>query len=131
VSGRLKVAPEHTEAHVLKQMRKPAFQLFEQFNILFERINRENLLNQQLVPYFISSHPGCTEADMAELAAKTKRLRFRLEQVQDFTPTPMTLATEMYYTGLHPCTLERIYCARSKEEKLAQRRFFFWYRPEK
>lgn len=125
VSGRLKVAPEHTEAHVLKLMRKPPFHLFEAFNTHFERINRENGLNQQLIPYFISSHPGCTEADMARLAACTGKLHFRLEQVQDFTPTPMTLATEMYYTGFHPYTLERIPCARSREEKLAQRRYFF------
>jgi uncharacterized radical SAM protein YgiQ len=125
VSGRLKVAPEHTEEHVLKLMRKPPFRLFEQFNALFDRTNEAHHLRQQLVPYFISSHPGCTAADMAELAAKTKKLHFRLEQVQDFTPTPMTLATEMYYTGFHPYTLECIYCARKKEEKLAQRRFFF------
>jgi uncharacterized radical SAM protein YgiQ len=125
VSGRLKVAPEHTEAHVLKLMRKPPFHLFEAFNAHFERINKENGLNQQLIPYFISSHPGCTEADMAQLAARTGKLHFRLEQVQDFTPTPMTLATEMYYTGFHPYTLEHIPCARSQAEKLAQRSFFF------
>jgi uncharacterized radical SAM protein YgiQ len=128
VSGRLKVAPEHTEEQVLKLMRKPPFRLFEQFNALFARINNENGMNQQLVPYFISSHPGCTEADMAELAAKTRKLHFHLEQIQDFTPTPMTLATEMYYTGFHPYTMERIPCARTQPEKLAQRRFFFWYR---
>jgi len=125
VSGRLKVAPEHTEERVLKLMRKPPFQQFEQFNALFERTNQAHGLNQQLVPYFISSHPGCTEADMAELATRVKKMHFRLEQVQDFTPTPMTLATEMYYTGLHPSTLERVYCARRQDEKLAQRRFFF------
>lgn len=128
VSGRLKVAPEHTEAHVLKLMRKPPFHLFEEFNAHFARINKENGLNQQLIPYFISSHPGCTETDMARLATRTEKLHFRLEQVQDFTPTPMTLATEMYYTGFHPYTLERIPCARSQAEKLAQRRFFFLYR---
>ena len=82
-------------------------------------------MNQQLIPYFISSHPGCTEADMANLAIQTKKLHFQLEQVQDFTPTPMTLATEMYYTGYHPYTLEKVYTARTKEQKLAQRQFFF------
>ena len=130
VSGRLKVAPEHTEDGVLKLMRKPSFKLFEQFKHVFDRVNKKYNLRQQLIPYFISSHPGCTEVDMAELAIKTKTLHFQLEQVQDFTPTPMTLATEIYYTGYHPYTLEKIYTARSKEQKLAQRQFFFWYKPE-
>jgi uncharacterized radical SAM protein YgiQ len=130
VSGRLKVAPEHTSPGVLKLMRKPPFEQFEQFHRLFERINKQEGLNQQLIPYFISGHPGCTEADMAELAAITKGLHFRLEQVQDFTPTPMTLATEIYYTGYHPYTLEKVYTARTKDEKLAQRQYFFWYKPE-
>ena len=130
VSGRLKVAPEHTQDEVLRQMRKPSFRLFEQFKKLFDLINRKAGLNQQLIPYFISSHPGCTEIDMAELAVITKDLHFHLEQVQDFTPTPMTLATEMYYTGYHPYTLEKVYTARTKEQKLAQRQFFFWYKPE-
>lgn len=130
VSGRLKVAPEHTSAHVLKLMRKPSFELFGQFRRLFERINKREGLNQQLVPYFISGHPGCTETDMAELAVTTQALHFHLEQVQDFTPTPMTLASEMYYTGYHPYTLEKVYTARTKDEKLAQRQYFFWYRPE-
>lgn len=107
VSGRLKVAPEHTEDNVLKMMRKPSFELFGQFKKIFDRVNKQHGLNQQLIPYFISSHPGCTEADMANLAIQTKKLHFQLEQVQDFTPTPMTLATEMYYTGYHPYTLER------------------------
>jgi len=127
VSGRLKVAPEHTSDEVLKQMRKPSFTQFGQFKKIFDRINKEEGLNQQLIPYFISSHPGCTEVDMAELAAITKDLHFHLEQVQDFTPTPMTLATEMYYTGYHPYTLEKVYTAHTKEQKLAQRQFFFWY----
>ena len=130
VSGRLKVAPEHTEESVLKMMRKPSFEQFGQFKKIFDRINKSNGMNQQLIPYFISSHPGCTEADMAELAVHTKQMHFQLEQVQDFTPTPMTLATEMYYTGYHPYTLEKVYTARTKEQKLAQRQFFFWYKPE-
>jgi len=129
-SGRLKVAPEHTEDSVLKLMRKPPFRQFEQFNALFERINRDKKLNQQLIPYFISSHPGCSHTDMAELAIKTKRLHFHLEQIQDFTPTPMTLATEIFYTGLHPYTLKKVECVRKKEEKLFQRLFFFWQQPD-
>jgi uncharacterized radical SAM protein YgiQ len=129
-SGRLKVAPEHTEDNVLKLMRKPPFRHFEQFNALFERINRDKKLNQQLIPYFISGHPGCSHTDMAELAIKTKRLHFHLEQVQDFTPTPMTLATEIFYTGIHPYTLQKVDCIRTKDEKLFQRLFFFWRQPD-
>ena len=127
VSGRLKVAPEHTSDAVLHVMRKPSFELFRQFKRIFDRVNERYHLNQQLIPYFISSHPACHEMDMAELAALTKELNFHLEQVQDFTPTPMTVATEAFYTGLHPYTLEPIYTAHSKEEKLAQRKYFFWY----
>ncbi len=127
VSGRLKVAPEHTNDAVLNVMRKPSFELFRQFKRIFDRVNAKYHLNQQLIPYFISSHPACRETDMAELAALTKELNFHLEQVQDFTPTPMTVATEAFYTGLHPYTLQTIYCAHSKEEKLAQRKYFFWY----
>jgi uncharacterized radical SAM protein YgiQ len=130
VSGRLKIAPEHTSDKVLNLMRKPSFTYFGQFKTQFDRINREAGLNQQLIPYFISSHPGSTNEDMAELAALTKKLDFRLEQVQDFTPTPMTLATEIYYSGFHPYTLEPVYTAKSKEDKLEQRKFFFWYKSE-
>lgn len=130
VSGRLKVAPEHTSDRVLRIMRKPSFRLFEAFKRIFDQINREAGLRQQLIPYFISSHPGCHEEDMAELAVITKRLDFHLEQVQDFTPTPMTVATETWYTGYHPYTLEPVFSARTKQEKLAQRQFFFWYKPE-
>ena len=130
VSGRLKVAPEHTSDRVLSIMRKPSFNQFYQFKRTFDRINQEYHLNQQLIPYFISSHPGCTEEDMAELAVITKDLDFHLEQVQDSTPTTMTVATETWYTGFHPYTLERVYSARSPKEKLAQRMFFFWYKPE-
>ncbi len=130
VSGRLKVAPEHTSDSVLNMMRKPSFKQFEEFKRIFDRINKESNMRQQLIPYFISSHPGCTEEDMAELAVKTKQMDFHLEQVQDFTPTPMTVATEAWYTGYHPYTLEPIYSARNKKEKLAQRQFFFWYKPE-
>ncbi len=131
VSGRLKVAPEHTSHKVLTIMRKPSFDRFLQFNAIFNRLNKKQHLNQQLIPYFISSHPGCTDEDMAELAAETKRLNFRLEQVQDFTPSPMTLATEIYYTGYHPYTMEPIYTARTREEKNEQLEFFFWYDPNR
>ena len=130
VSGRLKVAPEHTSDKVLYLMRKPSFQQFEQFKRIFDRINREENMRQQLIPYFISSHPGCKEADMAELAVITKRLDFHLEQVQDFTPTPMTIATEMWYSGYDPYTLEPVFSAKTAREKLAQRMFFFWYKHE-
>ena len=130
VSGRLKVAPEHTSDRVLRLMRKPSFQLFHEFKAIFDRINREAGLNQQIIPYFISSHPGCTEEDMAELAAETKDMDFRLEQVQDFTPTPMTVSTEAWYSGYHPYTLEPVFSAKTPEEKLRQRLFFFWYKPE-
>ncbi len=130
VSGRLKVAPEHTSDRVLNCMRKPSFDLFYKFKQLFDEINHKYNLRQQLIPYFISSHPACTEQDMAELAVITKKLNFHLEQVQDFTPTPMTVASEIYYTGYHPYTLEKVYTARTKEEKQNQRKFFFWYKPE-
>ena len=130
VSGRLKVAPEHTSDAVLQVMRKPSFELFKTFKRLFDTINTDKHLNQQLIPYFISSHPGCGLQEMAELAIETKQLDFQLEQVQDFTPTPMTLATEMYHTGLNPYTLKPIFVARTPNDKLAQRQFFFWYKPE-
>ncbi len=130
VSGRLKVAPEHSSDEVLKFMRKPSFKLFEQLNKEFIKINKEEKLNQQLIPYFISSHPGSKSEDMANLAIQTKSMNFRLEQVQDFTPTPMTLATVVYYSGYHPYTMEEIYTARNKSAKEKQRQFFFWYKKE-
>ena len=111
-------------------MRKQSFQDFRKFKELFDRINSEAGLNQQLIPYFISSHPACHNEDMADLAAQTKDLNFHLEQVQDFTPTPMTLATEIYYSGYNPYTLEPVFTAKTKEEKLEQRKFFFWYKKE-
>jgi len=125
VSGRLKVAPEHTETHVLKRMRKAPFSTFESFKIDFERINNKIGKKQQLIPYFISSHPGCTKGDMRKLAQKLKTLNLFAEQVQDFTPTPMTLATTMYYTGFDPYTLQKVFVARTKVEKDEQKGFFF------
>ena len=130
VSGRLKVAPEHTSDHVLQLMRKPSFKLFYEFKELFDQINRKHNLHEQIIPYFISSHPGCTTADMAELAVITKALDFRLEQVQDFTPTPMTISSEMWYTGLDPYPVKPVLSAKSPAEKQKQRMFFFWYKRE-
>jgi uncharacterized radical SAM protein YgiQ len=130
VSGRLKVAPEHTNSEVLNLMRKPSFDHFMAFEKQFRQFNQEAGLKQQLIPYFISSHPGCTAVHMADLAITTKQMRFQLEQVQDFTPTPMTLSTEMYYTGLHPYTLQPIKSAKTLNQKTEQRNFFFWYKPE-
>ena len=130
VSGRLKVAPEHTSDDVLRMMRKPPFALFKQFNRIFEAENSDAGLCQQLIPYFISSHPASTKRDMAQLMLETKKLDFKLEQVQDFTPTPMTLSTTIYYSGIDPYTMKPVYTARTKDEKLEQRKFFFWYKPE-
>ncbi|MDH5718101.1 MAG: YgiQ family radical SAM protein [Spirochaetia bacterium] len=130
ISGRLKVAPEHTSLKVLKIMRKPDFSFFIKLYKLFKEINERKKLNQQIVPYFISSHPGCTTEDMKELMFETKKLNFRLEQVQNFTPTPMTLSTVMYYSGVNPYNLKNVYCAKKTEDRLAQNRYFFWYKPE-
>ncbi|MCB0687008.1 MAG: DUF3362 domain-containing protein, partial [Saprospiraceae bacterium] len=130
INGRLKVAPEHTSDDTLKVMRKPSFKHFHAFKEKYESINKKHGLNQPLIPYFISSHPGCEEEDMANLAAETKAMGFRLEQVQDFTPTPMTVATVIYYSGLHPYTLKPVYVAKSNEDKKNQHLFFFWYKPE-
>lgn len=127
VSGRLKVAPEHTSAEVLKLMRKPAWQEYEKFHRFFENVNAEAGLRQQLIPYFISSHPGCTNRDMQQLAEQCKRLNYRPEQVQDFTPTPMTLATTMFYTGINPYTMQPVYVAKTKEEKQKQKNYFFFW----
>ncbi|GJQ59358.1 MAG: YgiQ family radical SAM protein [Candidatus Scalindua sp. AMX11] len=130
VSGRLKVAPEHTAANILKLMRKPPFDHFKEFKKLFDRIDRKYSLNQQLVPYFISSHPGCRDEEMADLAVETKELGFKLELVQDFTPTPMTVATVIYYSGYHPYTLKKYYTPKSIQERRDQHRFSFWYKKE-
>ena len=127
VSGRLKVAPEHTSDRVLELMRKPSFDLYHRFASLFADVNRRAGLRQQLIPYFISSHPGCRETDMAELAVETKDMGLQLEQVQDFTPTPMTLSTEIYYSGFNPYTGEKVFTATTPAEKLAQRKYFFWW----
>ena len=130
VSGRLKVAPEHTSDAVLKVMRKPSFKNFHLFKNTFDKINKKFNLNQQLIPYFISSHPACKLEDMANLAAETKDMGFQLEQVNDFTPTPMTVATIIYYSGYHPYSLKPIFTPKSQKEKQDQNRFFFWYKKE-
>ncbi|HKJ05847.1 MAG TPA: YgiQ family radical SAM protein [Flavobacteriaceae bacterium] len=130
VSGRLKVAPEHTSDNVLKLMRKPSFTYFHKFKQRFDKINLRKKLNLQLIPYFISSHPACELEDMANLAAETKDMGFQLEQVQGFTPTPMTVATVIYYSGYHPYTLKKMNTPKTKKEKDEQHRFFFWYKRE-
>jgi uncharacterized radical SAM protein YgiQ len=131
VSGRLKVAPEHTSDDVLRVMRKPSFKYFykfkEKFDAAKEKLGKEQF---QIIPYFISSHPGSKPQDMADVAMKTKELGFKLEQVQDFTPTPMTVATEIYATGVHPYNQLPVCVAKTPEEKQEQRSFFFWYKPE-
>lgn len=128
VSGRLKVAPEHCADKVLRIMRKPSWENYLKFRQLFLRINDEAGLKQQLIPYFISSHPGCTKLEMQQLADETKKMRYRPEQVQDFTPTPMTLSTTMFYTGIDPYTGQKVYVARTAEEKKEQNQYFFWYK---
>lgn len=130
VSGRLKVAPEHTSDDTLRVMRKPSFKHFHTFKKKYDKIQAKNGLKQQLIPYFISSHPGCKEEDMANLAAETKEMGFQLEQVQDFTPTPMTVATVIYYTGVHPYTLKPVFTAKTRKQKQDQHKFFFWYKKE-
>ncbi|MBQ7280223.1 MAG: YgiQ family radical SAM protein [Bacteroidales bacterium] len=130
VSGRLKVAPEHTSSNVLKLMRKPSFKLFKDIKQEFNDICRKAGLRYQLIPYFISSHPGCRLKDMADLAVEMKQMGYRLEQIQDFTPTPMTLSTEMYYTGINPETMEPVYVATHANEKNEQRQMFFFYKAE-
>lgn len=130
VSGRLKVAPEHTSPHVLSYMRKVPFELFRKLKKRFDNITTKNGLKYEMIPYFISGHPGCTDTDMKELASEVKSLGIRPEQVQDFTPTPMTLSTLMYYTGFDPYSGKKVYVARNIEEKRKQKEYFFWYKKE-
>ena len=130
IAGRMKVAPEHTSDETLKIMRKPSFKFFHAFKKMYEKFNKKHGKDQPLIPYFISSHPGCEEADMANLACETKDMGFQLEQVQGFTPTPMTVATVIYYSGVHPYTLKPVYTAKSDKDKKNQHLFFFWYKAE-
>lgn len=125
VSGRLKVAPEHTVPHVINLMRKVPFSLFRKLRRQFGELNIRHSLNYELVPYFISSLPGCTEQDMKDLAGEVKSLGIRPEQVQDFTPTPMTLSTLIYYTGFDPYTGKKVFVERKPEGKRKQKDFFF------
>lgn len=128
VSGRLKVAPEHTSDEVVRLMRKPSWDVYLRFRDFFFRVNKECGLRQQLIPYFISSHPGCTDKDMRQLADETKRMGYRPEQVQDFTPTPMTLSTTIFYTELNPYTMQPVYVAKSEKDKKRQNSYFFWWK---
>ena len=130
VSGRFKVAPEHSSDKVLHVMRKPSFSLFKTLDKKFVEINKKFNLKQQLIPYFISSHPGSESEDMADLAVQTKDLNFKLEQVQDFTPTPMTVSTTIYYSGYHPYSLRPIRTAKTDADKRNENMFFFWYKSE-
>jgi len=130
VSGRLKVAPEHTSPGVLSLMRKAPFDLFKKLKKRFDAIKLKNELKYEIIPYFISSHPGCTDSDMKELVAEVKSLGVKPEQVQDFTPTPMTLSTLMYYTGFDPYTGRKVYVARNIDDKRRQKEFFFWYKKD-
>lgn len=124
-SGRLKVAPEHTDDEVLHLMRKSSFRHFRKLREKFLSIIRSNGLKYELVPYFISSHPGTTEQKMDSLARELKELGMHPEQVQDFTPTPMTLSTAMYYLGFDPYTGKGVYVARDIAEKRRQKEYFF------
>lgn len=128
VSGRLKVAPEHTSPAVLSMMRKAPFELFRKLKGRFDSILKKHDLKYEIIPYFISSHPGCSDQDMKALAAEVKSLGIKPEQVQDFTPTPMTLSTLMYYTGFDPYSGKKVYVARNSEDKKRQKEYFFWYK---
>jgi len=130
VSGRLKVAPEHTSPHILSYMRKVPFDLFRKLKKRFDNIITKHDLKYEIIPYFISSHPGCTDADMKDLVNDVKTLGIKPEQVQDFTPTPMTLSTLMYYTGVDPYTGKKLFVARNIEEKRKQKEYFFWYKKD-
>jgi radical SAM superfamily enzyme YgiQ (UPF0313 family) len=130
VSGRLKVAPEHTDTEVLYLMRKPPFSQFLQFLDKFRAANEKCGKQQQLIPYFISSHPGCSIEKMAELAIAAKREHLLTDQVQDFTPTPMTCATAMYYLGYDPYSGKKLKTAHTLEAKKEQNIFFFWHKNE-
>jgi uncharacterized radical SAM protein YgiQ len=129
--GRLKVAPEHVSDEVLKHVRKPSFSMFETLKHRFDALNIKHGKRQQLIPYFISSLPACRLQDMKLLMQKTKNLGYRLEQVQDFTPTPMTLASTLYYAGFDPYSGKPIYCAKTKQERKEQQGFFFWYKEDR
>ena len=124
-SGRLKVAPEHTEDSVLKLMAKPSFRLFERLRMEFDNIVRGSGRKCELVPYFISAHPGCGMREMRRLASNPALRGLYMDQVQDFTPTPMTTSSVMFYTGLDPKNLDNVYVERNVDRKKEQKSFFF------
>lgn len=128
VSGRLKVAPEHTDKQVLKLMRKPPFELFRKLKRKFESVTEREGTRYEIIPYFISSHPGSGDKEMRELADEVKSMGIKPEQVQDFTPTPMTLSTLIYYTGFDPYSGRKVFVARRQEDKKRQKEYFFWYK---
>jgi uncharacterized radical SAM protein YgiQ len=130
VSGQLKVAPEHCKSNVLSLMGKPAISVYERFCELFATLSKQAGKEQYLVPYLMSSHPGATLDDAVDMAVWLKKRRIRPEQVQDFYPTPGTISTAMYYTGLNPYTLEKIYVAKSPQQKSTQRNLLQYYKPE-
>ena len=124
-SGRLKVAPEHTEDEVLKLMAKPSFRLFERLRDEFDRIVASSGRKCELVPYFISGHPGCGMREMKRLASSPALRGLYMDQVQDFTPTPMTTSSVMFYTGMDPKNLQKVFVERDIERKREQKSFFF------
>jgi len=125
VSGRLKVAPEHTAERVTTMMRKPEFDKFLLFLEHFEHFNRKSGKKQQLIPYFMSAHPGCSKKEMAELSALAQKYRLFTDQVQEFTPTPMTFSTAIYFLGYDPYNNNRVFVARKLEERKEQHAYFF------
>ncbi|MBM3253637.1 MAG: YgiQ family radical SAM protein, partial [Candidatus Omnitrophica bacterium] len=130
VSGQLKVAPEHIVDSILRIMNKPAFKVYKKFIKAYNSINKSLNKKQYLVQYFITSHPGCTLGDMFKLALYIKSLGYYLEQIQDFTPTPMTLSSCMYYTAKNPFTLKNIYIPSSNEERRMQRALIQFKNPK-
>ncbi len=126
ISGQLRIAPEHISDQTLHCMGKPSSKIYEDFSTKFRRFNQ----NQYLVPYFMSSHPGCTVDDAVRLAVYMRKNRIHAEQVQDFYPTPSTLSTAMFYSGIHPLTGEKIYVPKSENEKKLQRTLLQLYKPE-
>jgi uncharacterized radical SAM protein YgiQ len=118
VSGHLKVAPEHISPHVTALMGKPSKEVFESFRKRFEELQAGKKKRQYLLPYFMSGHPGCTVQDMVELAEYIRDTRLYTEQVQDFTPTPMTVSTCMYYTGINPLTMEPVHVPKDREKRI-------------
>ena len=129
VSGQLRVAPEHVSNQVLKYMGKPSHEVYEKFLKEFDKANKKAGLQQFAVPYFMSSHPGCTMKEAVKLAEYVRDLGFTPEQVQDFYPTPSTLSTCMYYTGIHPLTGEKVYVPKSAHEKAIQRALMQYKNP--